>query len=290
MGGAVRVAGTIRRPPHRGSTGVRALLRHLESAGFAGSPRWRGIDELGRDVLTYLTGETVGDTGTTWPAWVWSDSMLVQVGGWLRRLHDASQGWQPEPDLTWFSGRGWAPNLVIGHHDAAPWNVVVDDGRLVGFFDWDTAGPATRAFDLAFTAITWVPLLPESMAADLGFSDFGDRSRRLHLLLDAYGYDGERTEFGDIVARRALVNAGVIRELDAAGNPIGRHLIPWAKTLERIASDVCELPPTFWAARPDSPLSAHGLTQPVASPAGRPLRARAAPGSRPASIQPPRSH
>jgi len=233
MGGAVRVAGTIRRPPHRGSTGVRALLRHLESAGFAGAPRWRGIDELGRDVLTYLTGETVGETGT---------------------------------------------------------NVVVDDGRLVGFFDWDTAGPATRAFDLAFTAITWVPLLPESIAADLGFRDLGDRSRRLHLLLDAYGYDRERTEFGDIVARRALVNAGVIRELDAAGNPIGSHLIPWAKTLERTASDVRELPPTFWAARPDSLLSAHGLTQPVASPAGRPLRARAAPGSRPGSIQPPRSH
>lgn len=40
------------------------------------------------------------------------------------------------------------PGLVIGHQDAAPYNAAVVNGdRLVGFFDWDTAGPSTRDFD-----------------------------------------------------------------------------------------------------------------------------------------------
>jgi hypothetical protein len=30
--------------------------------------------------------------------------------------------------------------LIVGHHDAAPWNALWRNGRLAGFVDWDTAG------------------------------------------------------------------------------------------------------------------------------------------------------
>ena len=63
--------------------------------------------------------------------------------------------------------------------------------------------PSTREFDLAFAALWWVPLCPPSVAEGLGFHDTDDRSRRLHLLLDAYGYDGDRQAFGATVVQRA---------------------------------------------------------------------------------------
>jgi len=40
---------------------VHAVLRHLERAGFDGAPRVLGFDDRGREVLTFLDGNTVGD-------------------------------------------------------------------------------------------------------------------------------------------------------------------------------------------------------------------------------------
>ena len=50
-------------------------------------------------MLSYLPGEIIGDR-TPWPAWVSADSMLVQVGRWLRRLHDLTAGFRPPPPLS----------------------------------------------------------------------------------------------------------------------------------------------------------------------------------------------
>ena len=67
-------------------------------------------------------------------------------------------------------------------------------GTLVGFIDWDTAGPSSGALDLAFAALSWVPLLPAGMAQAQGFTAFEDRSRRLHLLLASCGHDADRAD------------------------------------------------------------------------------------------------
>jgi hypothetical protein len=48
---------------------------------------------------------------------------------------------------------------VIARLDASPWNAVWAGGALAGFIDWDTASPSRREDDLAFSALTWVPLL-----------------------------------------------------------------------------------------------------------------------------------
>ena len=54
--------------------------------------------------------------------------------------------------------------LLIAHLDASPWNAVWADGALAGFVDWDTASPSRREDDLAFSALTWVPLLTAEVA------------------------------------------------------------------------------------------------------------------------------
>jgi thiamine kinase-like enzyme len=81
-------------------------------------------------------------------------------------------------------------------HDAAPFNAVWRDDDLVGFIDWDTAGPASREMDLAYVALSRVPLYPVDAAVDLGYPASDDRAARLKVLLDAYGYDSDRVPSG----------------------------------------------------------------------------------------------
>jgi len=54
--GIVRIGDTVRRPLHRNSEFVHALLRHLEAVGFDGAPRLLGIDEHGREILSFIEG------------------------------------------------------------------------------------------------------------------------------------------------------------------------------------------------------------------------------------------
>lgn len=224
---------------------MHGLLRHLESAGFQGAPRVLGSDGEGREVLSYLRGDVAGEQ-LPWPAWVHSDSALTQVGQWLRRLHDVSATYVPPPDAIWFARQTWRPGLVFGHHDAAPYNAVWSGDTLVGFVDWDTAGPSPAELDLAFTALSWVPLQARRIVAIQGFTDFDDRSRRLHLLLDAYGYQADRSGFAEVTAARARLNADGIRRMAAAGDPVGIALLPSVDELEEAAREVEELPAAFW--------------------------------------------
>jgi hypothetical protein len=245
--GAVHRGATVVRPGGPWTPAVHSVLRHLQAVGFTGAPRVIGYDDRGQEVLTYLDGETVGDT-LPWPAWVHSDDALVQVGSWLRALHDATASFVPQDGLTWFAGPSWHPGLVIGHHDVGPYNAVWNDNGLVGFVDWDTAGPSSRELDLAFAALMWVPLQPPHVVGPQGFSAFEDRSRRLHRLLDAYRYTGDRTAFGVAVAHRARVNAEVIHRLAATADPTYVAMLPAADQFEQAASEVENLPATFWQA------------------------------------------
>ncbi|MQY04920.1 hypothetical protein ACRB68_29830 [Actinomadura sp. RB68] len=236
--GGVRVGDTVHRPAHPWTPAVHDVLRHLEAAGFQGAPRVLGFDEQGREVLTYLHGDTIGER-RPWPGWAHADEALEQAGAWLRRLHDTTAGYVPPDGAVWLSGRPWRPGLVIGHHDASPYNAVWDDG-LVGFVDWDTAGPSSRELDLAFTALTWVPLHARRVVRATGFTAFDERSRRLALLLDAYGYEGDRAAFGATVAARARLNAAIIRGMGGA--------VPMsvAADFEQAAVEIEALPASFW--------------------------------------------
>ncbi|XVQ07476.1 phosphotransferase [Spirillospora sp. CA-255316] len=235
----------MHRPANSWTSTVHAVLRHLEAVGFEGAPRVLGYDEQGREVLTFLHGDTIGERHP-WPAWPHTDGALRQAAAWMRRLHDATATFVPPQDATWFAGQTWRPGLVIGHHDASPYNAVWSQaGGLVGFVDWDTAGPSSREFDLAHLALTWVPLQARHVAEFQGFTAFEDRPRRLHALLDTYGYDGDRRSFADTVVGRARRQAGIIRRLVDGGH---RALEPFAERLEQAATEIEALPSSFWRA------------------------------------------
>ena len=62
----VRVGDTVRRPSGAWTPTVHALLRHLRERDFTLGPEPFGFDEHGREVLSYIPGDTIGDR-FPWP-------------------------------------------------------------------------------------------------------------------------------------------------------------------------------------------------------------------------------
>lgn len=222
--GAWRAGDTVRKPVDDETPAVHALLHHLELHGFTGAPRALGVDDEGRQVLSFLAGETVGTT-RPWPSWTHSDDALVAVGAWLREFHDVVRSFVPPPDALWFHKKTLDPGEVVGHHDAAPYNAVWSDGGLVGFVDWDLAHPGLPVEDLAFVALTWVPLTARDVAAGDGFPTTVDRGARLRALLAAYGWEGTVGEVLDAVRQRAADHATGLRAAAADGYPPAVDLV-----------------------------------------------------------------
>src|SRR5512141_2994815 len=104
VGAVVRVGDTVRRPTGPWTPAVHELLRHLERVGFAYSPRVLGVDEHGREILTYIEGETA--VTHPWPEWAWADPTLVDVAAILREYHDAVADFRPRDDRIWRFGAG----------------------------------------------------------------------------------------------------------------------------------------------------------------------------------------
>jgi Phosphotransferase enzyme family len=182
----VRVGDTVRRPQGEWSPAVHALLLHFEAVGFAGAPRFLGIDEQGREILSFVEG----DAGLApLPA---EDEVLVELGCLLRRAHEAVADFEPSADAAWFTG-GEGP--LICHRDLFPPNVILRDRRPVALVDWDFAGPAEPIDDVFSAASQWVPL---SITADEWGLPASRKPERLRILCDAYGLSSEdRARFVD---------------------------------------------------------------------------------------------
>ena len=93
-----------------------------------------------------------------------------------------------------------------------------------------------------------MPLLTAEIAQGAGFGDAADRHRRFHLLLDAYGYAGDRTAIRDAITGRVERNVAMIRQFADGGEPVFQRMLPWAADLERSGNEVAELPDEFWPA------------------------------------------
>lgn len=209
--GAVRVEDTVKRSTGPWTPAVHGLLRHLEATGFQGAPRLLGVDERGREVLSYIEGETSPDPRVSFA----SDEALAEVARLLRSYHDATTGFVPPPDARWrFEVGAPTEGDVICHNDVAPYNTIVREGRPVAFIDWDFAAPAPRVWDIAHALWRFVPFYDDET-----FGTPSDQARRMRVFCDAYGLL-ERQGLMDVIARRMWALHESIRCWAEAGDPV----------------------------------------------------------------------
>ncbi|WP_020575126.1 aminoglycoside phosphotransferase family protein [Actinopolymorpha alba] len=179
----VRIGTTIRRPVGAWSSAVHELLQHLESVGFRGAPRFLGIDEQGREVLSLVPGET------PWPPrpTLFHPELLVSSAVLLRVYHDAVAGWTPTVPEWQLPPVATGRPEVICHNDAAPWNLISLGHTAVALVDWDTAAPGPRMWDFAYLAYTLVPLAAPENLTLMGWPASTPVSQRLASVRWAYG-------------------------------------------------------------------------------------------------------
>ena len=165
--GIVRVGNTVRRPPKGNAAFVHDLLLFLEDQDFPFAPRFFGRDEQGRDILSYLEGQTWPNGGSEL-----SDDLLEQAARAIRGYHDVTAG-----------SRLAQGHQIVAHHELGPHNTIFQENRLIGFIDWDDAAPGTRLRDLANAVYNYVDVGHWANQAA------GVQARRIHLMCAAYGWD-----------------------------------------------------------------------------------------------------
>lgn len=183
----VRVGNTVRRQVREPRAFVRQLLGVLEDARWAGAPRFLGVDEQGREILSWVEGH-VPWSGVDEPPSVYDEGSVARVAQLARELHD----------LTAESPLAEGAEVVC-HNDLSLKNTVyrqtVENGivtwRPVAFVDWDLAAPGLRLHDVAHIAWQWAAnttSTPDTAA------------RLVRVAADAYGLDGAaRAELVDTI-------------------------------------------------------------------------------------------
>jgi hypothetical protein len=187
-GRVVRVGDTVRRPLRPTSAATHALLRHLADVGFTGAPRFLGVDELGREVLSFVPGTAVTPP---YPPWALTDDALRSVADLLREYHLAVRTFDHGPHAWPASVPDPLAGELVSHNDVNLDNVVFREGRASALIDFDLAGPGSRIWDVAGAARLWAPLRPDP------YVDEGRRGRaleRFRLFVDAYGLAGDDRE------------------------------------------------------------------------------------------------
>jgi hypothetical protein len=187
-----RVGDTVRRPMRPTSPATHAVLEHLERLGFTGAPRFLGVDERGREVLSYIVGDAAIAPQQDWAL---TDEALVSVAELLRGYHDAVASFDP-------GGHAWPAPVpapfrgdLVTHNDPNLDNVIFSGGRAIAFVDFDLAGPGSAVWDVACAARLWAPLRDERDAPP---ALRGRSLARLRLFADAYGLPRrERTRLVD---------------------------------------------------------------------------------------------
>jgi Ser/Thr protein kinase RdoA (MazF antagonist) len=163
--GVVRVGDTVRRPIKGDRTLQHALLTHLEQKGFVGTPRFLGVDALGREILSLLPGEVPRELGH------YVDTQLAAAAGLLRRFHNATTDFPlvRESDAE-----------VMCHNDWGPCNTVFRGDTPVGIIDFDTIAPGLRLWDLGYAMWLWL---------DIGNACYvaAEQVRRMSMFVAGYG-------------------------------------------------------------------------------------------------------
>jgi len=197
MNQVLRIGDTVHRNV-KGHPMLPLYLMYLEEAGMPSVPRYLGLDADGREILTYLPGKTMGPDYPVFHPCLTSDQTIKNMARFMRKLHDVSVGFlRPAFEGGW-NHPDFSPGQIetICHNDAAIWNFVFVDDQLSGLFDFDTACPGPRIWDLALSLFSVIPLSGHVPNPEMKTCEAYDpsrhateRKRRIRLFFDAYGME-----------------------------------------------------------------------------------------------------
>jgi hypothetical protein len=238
---------------------IHAVLDYLDARGFPYAPKALGVDEQGRELISYLPGSSMM---RPWQPVMFTDQALVQATRMLRELHAATLDLVLPPETDWRSGPAAKPaGQVIRHGDLGPWNTLWQGDRLTGLIDWDFAEPGMAITDLVQLALYFVPLRGEEHWRACGFPGPPDFRHRLAVICDTYG----GIEPHEVVAEIVRLQETAMEEITTRAAE-GRY--PWTMFLEngevaRTQAEVAWLHSTLpeWCAAP-VPALAHDHPSP----------------------------
>lgn len=217
-GAVVRVGVHVLRPSNPHTPVVHRFLRALRATGFDGASDPVGVDADGRERLVYVPGDVAVPP---FPEWVQTDEALASITELLAAFHRASAR------VAMASGDGpWSDEMadpqggtVVCHNDVCLENVVFRDGRAVALLDFDFCAPGRPVYDVGQFARMCVPIDDDVNAERLGWRA-PDRPRRLRLVADTYGLDGEGRAELLAVLDDSMARAGeFVRRRVEAGDP-----------------------------------------------------------------------
>jgi hypothetical protein len=199
-----RSGDSVRRDLKENSYKIHKVLKHLENKGFSYAPKFLGIDEKNREILSFIEGEA-----GNYPLkkYMWSSEGLKEIAIMLRLYHDAVSDFPIED--SWQSiDNTPQPIEVLCHNDFAIYNIIFNHEKPVGIIDFDVAAPGPRLWDIAYTLYTCVPLsrLYHSETGGAVYydplKDAGRINQRIEMFFESYGIEGMEKGFLEMVLQR----------------------------------------------------------------------------------------
>ncbi|WP_105901484.1 aminoglycoside phosphotransferase family protein [Vibrio gangliei] len=204
----------VYRPLQPWSSTIHLVLKHLEQANVDESPKFLGVNQ-DQEILSFVEGNTynyplIGAIAT--------NTALMSAAKLLRKIHDSTASLLARLDVN---AHRWMldprePFEVICHGDFTPYNVALLEDTVVGVFDFDTAHPAPRIWDLAYSIYSWAPFKTDSNDK---LGTISEQEVRAKLFCDSYGAtELEREQLADAMIQRLQALVSFMRSEAGKGN------------------------------------------------------------------------
>ncbi|MDO6580239.1 aminoglycoside phosphotransferase family protein [Photobacterium sp. 2_MG-2023] len=219
--GIYRQGETVVRPIQEWSATVHCLLRYLHQQGFHACPEVIGMD-TGSEVLSFVEGDTYN-----YPleGAIASEEALISAARLLRQLHDVSQGFLNNVNLaeTVWMLPAREPAEVICHGDFTPYNVALNGNEVVGVFDFDTAHPAPRLWDIAYSVYCWSPFKTDPIDK---MGTLNTQIARARLFCDSYCVSNSDRQklVTEIITRLQSLVTFMLAQADTGDEQFAQHI------------------------------------------------------------------